>query len=238
MPEKQRFPWVGVSAAVSVVVVAVVAALRLPSDIVREPVAPLPTLALARLDPDPSRRLLAERLAAYDPAPMFIPSEMSSSASTLPPESSVGTGGPFAGLPPQLTKSGLLKLPAGVVLPTSTADGLRFTERTDGPLAIGRIDEQGGALAGRLARLEAIELGGRKVALEADVTDGAGFPGGDWQPLELMGAVTRAGVVGELVVTASSGSDEIDAFFRSHLRKNMRIGERLGAGFYAFRIGP
>lgn len=106
------------------------------------------------------------------------------------------------------------------------------------PLAIGRTDEKGGGLAPRIGRLEAIELGGKQVALEADLTGDAQAPVGDWQPLELMGAVTRSGVVGDLVVTSSSGSDEIDAFFRSHLRKNMRIGERLAAGFYAFRIGP
>jgi hypothetical protein len=75
-------------------------------------------------------------------------------------------------------------------------------------------------------------------ALVVELSSPLALPAEDWQPFELMGVVSRSGQVGELVVTSSSGSEEIDDFFRFHLKKNMRIDDRLRPGFYVLRIGP
>lgn len=239
MALKQRFPWVGVSAVVALVLIVAVAGLRMPES-VDGPAAgqALPSLVLTRIGSEPSAELLAEQLAAYDPTPMFIPSAMNSSMPSIPPEVKPGAGGPFSALPPDLTKTGALRFPSQVSVPTNPVGGLRLTERSDAPLVVGRVDTVGEGLLLRTARIEAVAVNRAQVSLTMDLPAGLNVPGGDWQPLELMGAVTRAGQVGELVVTTSSGSEEIDDFFRFHLGKNVRIDARLRPGFYAFRVGP
>lgn len=241
MVAKQRFPWVGASAVVALAVVMAVAGLQLPADRPTPSTrANLPVLTLTRGGTVRSAELLAEQLAAYDPTPLFIPSPMGSNDAALPEAARPGTGGPFPALPPELTKTGPLKFLSPVAIPRTPVEGLRLTERTDAPLALLRADTVGGGLAGRLAQVDAVAADSGRVMLTLTLSlpAPAGPPQADWQPLELMGAVTRAGLAGDLVVTSSSGSDEIDEFFRSHLRKNVRIGERLPVGFYAFRVGP
>ena len=239
MAAKQRFPWVAVSAVVAFGVVMTLAGLQLHfGDPVPVKRGALPALALTRAGADVSAEILAEQLAAYDPTPLFIPSPMGSNDTALPETARPGTGGPFAALPPELTKTGPLKFPSPVVIPGNPVEGLRLTERTDAPLFLLRADTVEGRLAGRLAQVDAVAADNGRVMLTLSLPASADLPQPDWQPLELMGAVTRSGLAGDLVVTSSSGSDEIDEFFRSHLSKNVRIGERLPVGFYAFRVGP
>jgi hypothetical protein len=239
MVEKQRFPWVVVAAGVAVMAVAAVTWLQLPeAGAGKGAVATLPVLRLTQIDPTQSKELLAEQLTAYDPAPLFIPSPMNSNEPALPAEARSGAGGPFADIPPELTKTGPMTVQSPVPIPKTPVEGLRLTERTEAPLALARADTQVGQLKGRLGQMQAVSAAGGAVVMVLDLPQAAGFPEGDWQPLELMGAVTRAGLAGDLVVTTSSGSDEIDEFFRSHLKKNVRIGERLSEGFYALRVGP
>lgn len=238
MAVKQRFPWVGVSAGAAFVVMVVAAVLRIPEHAGSSPGQALPVMVLTRIGSGASEELLAEQLAAYDPTPMFIPSSMNSSDPAAPAESRLGVSGPFAALPPDLTKKEILRFPSPVAIPVGSIEGLRLTERASAALAIGRIDEPGGALAVRGGHIEAVALSAGRVAVTLNLPASGDIPGDDWQPLELMGAVTSAGLVGELVVTSSSGSEEVDDFFRFHLRKNVRIDARLRPGFYAFRVGP
>jgi hypothetical protein len=237
MAAKNRFPWVAVSAVVAVVVVGAVALLQVPADDVRPVTGPeLPALELTRIGGESPEKLLSEQLAAYDPAPLFIPSAMNSSGTD---EERPGADGPFPGLPAELMKKGPLGIPSPVALPAGPVDGLRLTERASAPMAIGRGDVVVGGIKVRMAQIEAVVVKTGRVALTLSLPASSGdLPTGDWQPLELMGAVTREGLSGGLVVTSSSGSDTIDDYFRSHLRQNVRIGERLSEGFYLFRVGP
>lgn len=239
MALKERFPWVRVSAVVTLVVVVTVAGLRLP-DFERAPESKtvLPKVGLTQIGPDASAELLAEQLAAYDPTPMFIPSPMTSSDPGIKEDVQGGTGGPFEPLAPDLTKNGPLRFAAPVPVPAGPVEGLRLTERTEAALALGRADVAGEGLFVRVGQIEAISVDSGRVVFTHTMPEAPDMPDGDWQPLELMGAITRAGLVGELVVTSSSGSEEMDDFFRFHLRKNVRIDARLRPGFYAFRVGP
>jgi len=239
MALKQRFPWIGVSAVVAFIVVLTVAGLRIP-DFVESSnkQVVLPMLGLTKIGPDASAELLAERLAAYDPTPMFMPSPMNSSDSVSGVGAQVGAGGPFEALPPSLTRTGPLRFASLVPVPLDAVEGLRLTERSDAALVVGRTDVVGERLFERSGQLEAISLENGRTVLTINLTDASGVLRADWQPLELMGAVTRTGFIGEIVVTASSGSDEIDEFFRFHLAENVRLDARLRPGFYAFRVGP
>jgi hypothetical protein len=239
MAAKQRFPWIAVSASATLVLILVVSGLRVPESADESmDQAKLPSLGLTRVGSEASAELLAEQLAAYDPTPMFIPSAMNSSSPVIPPEARPGAGGPFAALPPDLTKSGALKFPVLVPIPANSVDGLRLTERADAAMAVGRMDTVGKEVYSRAGQVEAIAVSDNRRALRLDLPAILELPSNDWQPLELMGSVNRAGLVGELVVVVSSGSEEIDNFFRHHLRKNVRIDARLLPGFYTFQVGP
>jgi hypothetical protein len=238
--QSPRFPWIAVSAVAAVAVVVAVVALQVPDGggVSTEPAEVLPLLGLSRDRASLSADLLAEQIAAYDPTPMFIPSAMNNNDPALPANNRPGAAGPFQGLPPALVKTGPLQLPYLVPTPASPVAGLRLTERADAPLALARADGAGKSLAERAAKIEVTRLKDGGSALVLELSSPLSLPQEDWQPFELMGAVSRSGQVGELVVTDSSGSEEIDDFFRFHLQKIVRIDARLRPGFYAFRVGP
>ncbi|HEY9249974.1 MAG TPA: hypothetical protein VIO38_12620, partial [Rariglobus sp.] len=77
MAAKPRFPWIGVSAGVAVVVVATVAWLQIPGENMKPShAAGRPSLSVTRMGVAGSAELLTEQLAAYDPTPIFMPSPM------------------------------------------------------------------------------------------------------------------------------------------------------------------
>lgn len=238
MVANERFPWVAVSAVIAVAVLSAVAWLGV-DDGARSsaPLAPQPALGLTRMDGGAAAAVLAEKLAAYDPTPLFLPSMMNAELS-LPPAIHDDVAGPFAPLPPSFAKTGPQRFPAQVAVPPTPVGGLRLTERAEAPLVLARQDSAGGALGGRLGRVEAVEVATGRIAFVADLPISSDQPGDDWQPLELMGAVSRSGVAGKLVVTQSSGSDRVDEFFQGHLMTQVRIGEQLREGIYLLRVGP
>ncbi len=241
MAAKQRFPWVLASAAVAVGVVGVVVWLQIPpvpANLSQR--ALLPALGFTKLDSSRTPEVLAEQLAAYDPTPLFLPTAMNSNQTAFFADSRHNADGPFTPLkPPFIFTEGdaHLKFPPFIAAPTSSVEGLDMVDRRETPLFLGRMDSAGGKLPLRVGYLEALEAGSGRVVLSLplDMVDG---PQGDWQPMELLGAVSRFGQVGSLVVTVSSGSDDVDDYFCSQLTQVARIGARLTPGFYAFRIGP
>ncbi|MCS6244434.1 MAG: hypothetical protein H2172_11330 [Opitutus sp.] len=238
MPIQKRFPWVAVSAVVATLLIGAVAILPSVGEgpSVAKP-AKLPTLGLARISRGEVTELLTEQILAYDPAPLFIPSAMNCSEAELPVGIRPGSEGPFAELPAHFTRSTPLNVPSKLKTPRTPIEGLGRTGGHNVLLALDRTDgvEAKGESAGVVIEVLKIGESDWVGAGELPAEPEAGFE--DWQPLELMGAVTREGFVGELVVTASSGSSEIDDNFRSLLRKNVLFGGRLPVGFYAFRVG-
>ena len=242
MKVKQRFPWVVVSAAAAVVVVGVTAWLQIPvvTPAVKTGV-PVPTLGFMRLDPKAAADVLAEQLAAYDPTPLFLPTGMNSQGKKLSAEEQANTGGPFSDLPPQLVfgkdRTNLEFAPI-IEVPAGPVHGLALTDRREMPLAMGRADAVGGKLPGRSGVLEAVRAADHRVVFTQALPETDKQPEGDWQPMELLGAVSRFGLAGGLVVTVSSGSDAMDDYFNAQLTQVLRVGERLPPGFYTFRVGP
>lgn len=242
MKVKQRFPWVQVSAAASVLVVGVVAWLQIPIS-TPAPEADKSTLLLGfvRLDHAARSEVIAEQLAAYDPTPLFMPTAMGSVQKTMFSEEKTNADGPFAALPPRFIfnkeKASLVFKPV-VDAPSGPMQGLSLTDSRAFPLAIGRSDGVGEALANRAGYLEAAKSGDGQVVFSLSLPETAKRPQGDWQPMELIGAVSGFGLVGGLQVTVSSGSDAVDDYFSDQLTQAVKIGDRLPSGFYTFRIGP
>jgi hypothetical protein len=68
----------------------------------------------------------------------------------------------------------------------------------------------------------------------------ASRPPGDkpWAPMEFLVRIDATGLATPLVVTTSSGVEEVDAHFRKFLAKTYRIGERLEPGSYRVIVAP
>jgi hypothetical protein len=64
------------------------------------------------------------------------------------------------------------------------------------------------------------------------------LPRQDHEPLEFFVAVSPAGMVGDPVLTASSGREETDQYFRDFLVLTARLGQRLEPGRYRVSVGP
>ena len=238
MERSVRFPWIGVSAVAAFVLLGIVLALPIPEEVRRdERPGNLPAMGLTRISPDQATELLNEEIGAYDPAPLFIPSKMNSSDPELPEGIRPGAKGPFAELPPLYVRNAPLLFPAGVSLPDGPVEELKRTVLVKGMVAMGLVDLEKGEGAKPAIRLEVLRVGSGEQVLAIDIPLVSGLGDGDWQPLELVGAVSREGLVGDLGVALSSGSNEIDNDFRSHLHQNMLIGDRLPKGFYTFRVG-
>ena len=238
MAVNERFPWVPVSAVVAMVLVATVASIRVPNEGVRmPPTEGLPAFGLTRINPEQATELLAEQLAAYDPAPLFIPSAMNNNDPELPSGIRPGAHGPFPDLPVVFTRAMALAFPSSGKVPGSSVDGLKLTESSDAPLGLARAEASVVNAGQNRGAVEVLRVGGDSIVLAMGLPVTGDLPDADGQPLELLGAVTRTGLAGELVVNVSSGSIEMDDYFRSLLRKNLLIGSRLPVGFYMFRIG-
>lgn len=226
-----------VAAAVSGVVVFAVSGLRIPVPDGATARGPRVAFVFETKGKGGSEELLAEKLAAYDPRPLFVPGWMSSSGTVAENQTRRSDSGPFEGIPPELTKITPTRFPGSIRVPSDAAAGLALAGRSDTGLSMGRGGEAGMPLRKRRARVEAVDSGGRE-AFAMDLPADGDFPAGDWQPVEMAGAVGREGQLGELVIVAGSGVEKIDEYFRSQLRGNVRIGGRLPAGFYTFRVGP
>src|SRR5690606_28715249 len=109
-----------VSAAVALPIVAAAVWLKVPQE--REGAAAegrLPTLAFVRTESGPSAEVLAERMAAYDPTPMFLPVAVDGGEQPLPAGPRDDDEGPFGSIPPALTKSGLVPIDVVTAVPRS-----------------------------------------------------------------------------------------------------------------------
>lgn len=102
---------------------------------------------------------------------------------------------------------------------------------------IGRRDIERAPLAARDAHIEVKSLVNSTMVI-SEALSGLALPRGEFGPLEFMVLASPSGLVGEPLLVSNSGSDQVDAFFRTFLVKGYRLGQRLLPGKYLVRIGP
>jgi hypothetical protein len=101
---------------------------------------------------------------------------------------------------------------------------------------MGHIDLNKGALPVRAGYLEVRALDGSENIIEQPLT-GFNVSRPDFEPMEFLVVVSSSGLVGEPILTKSSGWEEVDAFFRGYLAKSYHVGERLPPGRYVVVVG-
>ena len=241
MPTNVKFPWGLAGLLSAALIVAAVTWLRLPP--LPGPVGPPGSAAKATAPQlyftgDPS--LLKEAMVPYDLAPLFLPTQWNSGQAAGPRAVIPESGRLAAAIEPKLNLGDDfgLQFPAAVSVPATAVQGLGWTERGEAPLAMGRTDGDLAKLPARAGFVEAVAVVSGEVVLSQALPAGDGGPDGDWQPLELLGNVGVAGLVGDLAVVTPSGSAPVDDYFRTKLAQAIHMGERLPPGIYLFRVGP
>ncbi len=101
----------------------------------------------------------------------------------------------------------------------------------------GEVDREVAALAVRRGFLEIKSLMSGEL-IHAGTLAEVALPRSDFAPLEFLVAVVPGGLVGEPLLTVSSGSEQVDNFVRDYLVKTLRIGALLEPGKYAVSVGP
>jgi len=236
------FPWLWTTVAVIVVLVAAVSLVRTPEPppVRRAETSPLRgQVGLTRLDETSGDVVTREEATFRDPTPLFLPTPWNAGADVGPPVPTTGPEGRFADYAAKLTNR-RPKLPvwfAPTAAPEAPAAGLRVGERSDPFGSVGRRETAIEALPERLGFIDVLQAATGRRVLATSLAPTATAPREDWQPMEMLVGVDRAGWV-QAAVTAGSGVDEWDRFLLQFIEKDFRLAERVTPGFYRVVVGP
>lgn len=197
-----------------------------------------PFVQLAGAGREATARVLQERAELLDPTPMFLPTPRNAGQMGLPAQLVARPGQIFTDFQPRLSveEANLPNFGADTV---GTAEGLTevMARSNEAPFAgLGEVSDAAARLAKRTAFFEVKALRGKSMI--AEPVAATGVPRGDFAPLEFVATISAAGLVGEPMLVASSGAEEVDSFFRDYLVRTARLGERLAPGVYRVLVGP
>lgn len=182
--------------------------------------------------------LLQERAELMDPTPMFLPTTHNAGQKGLPSQLVARPGQVFANFTARLNTPES-SLPNYGADPTAVADTLTDVMARSNESPFAGLGERAGAvprLAQRTGFVEVKALQGNRLIAEA--VESTGVPRSDFAPMEFLANVSTAGLVGDPMLVASSGAEEVDSYFRDYLAKSARLGQRLAPGIYRVQIGP
>ena len=181
-------------------------------------------------------RLLEERAEYFDPTPLFLPTSKNYQQG---PRVMNTPGQVFRDFEPKwhFVETTLPEYGASNDAGSGTLPGV-LARGVDAPFAgFGRVDQTSPPLARRSGFMEVKSLKNGELSLTATL-EGVEFPPVDYAWVEFMVVVASAGLIGDPVMIATSGHDEVDGKLKDYLVKIYRIGERLAPGRYTVIIGP
>jgi hypothetical protein len=184
-------------------------------------------------------REIQERTELFDPTPLFIPTGKNFGQGGLPARVVRQPGQVFGTYDPKLnfTDSGLDKYGNNNDLSTETLPEL-VSRGNEVPFGgFGQVDSNRLPLAARVGYVEIKSLKTGLLYLSETFSQ-LKLPVRDYAPAEFVVVVGAAGLIGEPVLTAGSGSDEDDVALREFLVKGFHLGEKLPPGRYAVTVGP
>jgi hypothetical protein len=184
-------------------------------------------------------RVLIERAEYFDPTPLFIPTDKNYGQGPLPAWVVPQPGQIFGDIPANLTvnENNLANYAGGY---QSEAESLLdlLARGNEAPFAgFGRVDSPLHALPARAGFIEVKALSTGNLVISESIPDGA-LQRSDFVPVEFLTVVNSAGLVGEPMLTAGSGREEVDSAIRDFLVKTYRLGDRLAPGQYVVSVGP
>ncbi len=236
-------PWeirrrVGVTLAVALVATGGWHFWRGRTEAVPEPAPPRPRPALL-VGGNSDGNLLREQAEYSDPTPLFFPTPQNYGQDRVITALQRQPGEEFRSFPPNfhfpqqklavygLEKDVVSERPADIL---SRGDLAPFA-------GFGEVSRQLPELAERPGYIEIKSLMDGRIVRSQPLA-AAGLPQRDIAPVEFLVAVVPGGLVGEPLLTVSSGSEQVDNFVRDYLVKTLRIGALLEPGKYAVSVGP
>jgi len=195
--------------------------------------------AFVRVGGHTEGNLLREQAVYSDPTPLFFPTEQNYGQGREVTALQRQPGEEFRTFPAsyQFPEQ---KLPAyGVESDVAPARAADMLSRGDlAPFAgFGEAGRQLPALASRVGFIEVKSLMSGEIVRSQPLAE-VELPQREFAPVEFLVAVVPGGVIGEPLLTASSGSEQVDTFVRDYLVKALRIGAVLEPGKYAVSVGP
>jgi hypothetical protein len=185
-------------------------------------------------------RFLEEKADYFDPTPLFLPTARNYGQGALPATVVRQPGQVFGDFEP------VLNMVPETALQNFGEEGGRATVNlqeilvrgNNAPFAgFGQVDAVLSLLPERKGHIEikALQTGRLNIS---EALSGDGLPEEDFRPVEFLVAVSPAGLIGDPVMIAGSGTDEVDAGVKEYLTKTYRLGARLAPGEYMVSIGP
>lgn len=191
-----------------------------------------------------SNKPLAEQADLHDPVPLFLPvgwnSRPSGPSSAVGLEPGLELSRSFTGKLAYAEDSAAIDFPARVPIPARPADAIGLGDPALLFLGMGRKDREIPAPPGRAAYIEVVasDTGLTVASVTGPIREAKVPTASDWQPLEMLVVVDRAGLVAPPTISRTSTVDLMDDFFRGYLEKGIHLGEKLGPGSYVVTIGP
>jgi hypothetical protein len=200
---------------------------------------PEPFVKLASSGQGTDDRVLAERAEFFDPTPLFIPTDRNFGQGPLPARVVRQPGQVFDDIPPNFTFKENTLANYAVGYQTAAESVPEILERgNEVPFAgFGQVDSTRRPVADRAAFIEVKALNTGSLVMSEDLA-GATLPHPGFAPVEFLAVVGDAGLVGDPVLTAGSGVEEVDSAIREFLVKTFRLGDRLAPGHYVVSVGP
>jgi hypothetical protein len=187
-------------------------------------------------------KLLAEQAELHDPMPLFLPSgwnsrpsETQASAPGFDPGLELARS--FSGKLAYAEDSAAVEFPARTPIPARPADAVALGDPELPFLGIGRKNQTISAPPVRAAYMEVVAADTGKTVLAEPFREAKVPNASDWQPIELVVVVDRAGLVSPPAISRTSTVDSVDDFFRDYLERGLHLGERLAPGSYVVTIG-
>lgn len=183
-------------------------------------------------------KILQERADFFDPTPLFVPTPRNFGRDGLPLRLRRQPGQVFSDFGAKLSfgDGGLatygaevLAAPEGVVEILGQANEAPFAGFGESGAGQVALSPRGGLVVVR--KLD------EDFAVRVDQVESEP-PRRDFGPMEFLVAISPMGLIGDPLLTAGSGRETVDTFFRNYLVQTYRVGERLAPGRYRVLIGP
>ena len=246
----RRWAWAAGGAAGVAAVVLLLLSLTRPTEPPPSPPRARVAIGFAQSE---SGSALKDEQTLLDPTPLFLPTQWNAAHRDVAWREPGGEFQSYRIRPKLGFDEKDLKLdflPAPVATPAKPSAVL--VEETPGALLLGfgrderpvpALPARGAVIRVVLARTGQPALSTQAQAQVAALAAAARPPepssGRQWQPIEFLAAVDATGLVGTpVIMEPRSGVEEVDNYFQNFLVQTLRLGERLGPGFYRISIGP
>lgn len=200
---------------------------------------PQPFVRIAGAGEGERNKLLEDQAEYFDPTPRFLPTLRNFQQGALPARVMKQPGQVFQDFEPKFNFTESTLPDYGVTTePGSHNLAEVLAKGNDAPFAgFGRTDQAVEPVPRRLGYIEVKGLKNGTLSLARALTD-IDLPFAAPAPVDFIVAVASEGLIGDPVIFASSGKEEIDARIKDYLVNSFRLGERLAPGRYLVSVGP